>query len=111
MPKVKRDNVRENRIIDEIIVDAYDAAEQAMGWYYYLEETIKFPFIAKCISKRAISPLKIGDEVESYSMAPEQECEHEMFVMMPWDKDGLAVPLNQLELTHGDVETDLPKVF
>ena len=44
MPKVKKDNVRENRIIDEIIVDAYDAEEQAMGWYYYLEETITFPF-------------------------------------------------------------------
>ena len=31
MPKIKKDDVRENRIIDEIIVDAYDAEEQAMG--------------------------------------------------------------------------------
>jgi hypothetical protein len=30
MPKVKRNNVRENRIINEIIVDAYDAEEQVM---------------------------------------------------------------------------------
>ena len=36
MAKVKRDNVRENRIIDEIIVDAHDVEEQALSWYYYL---------------------------------------------------------------------------
>lgn len=58
MAKVKRDNVRENRIIDEIIVDAHDGEEQALSWYYYLEETIRFPFYAKCILKRAISPLR-----------------------------------------------------
>jgi hypothetical protein len=105
MSKVKKDNVRENRIMDEIIVDAYDADEQAMGWYYYLEETITFPFYAKCISKRAISPLRIGDEIEPYAMAPEVECGQEIFVMMPWEKDGLAVPLSQLEVVYGDNET------
>ncbi len=105
MSKMKKDKTRENRIIDEIIVDAYDAEEQAMGWCYYLEETITFPFYAKCISKRAISPLRIGDEVEPYAMAPENECGHEMFVMMPWEKDGLAVPLSQLEVVHGVDET------
>ena len=105
MPKVEKDNIRENRIINEIIVDAYDPEEQAMGWYYYLEETLTFPFYAKCISKRAISPLRIGDEVEPYGLAPVSECGHEMFVMMPWEKDGLAVPLNQLEVLHGNNET------
>jgi hypothetical protein len=35
MTKVKRDEVRENRIADEIIVDAYGEDEQAMGWYNY----------------------------------------------------------------------------
>lgn len=33
----KRDDTRERRITDEIIVDAYDPEEKAMGWYYYLE--------------------------------------------------------------------------
>ena len=33
MAKVKRDEVRENRIVDEIIVDAYGEEEQALGWY------------------------------------------------------------------------------
>ncbi len=34
MTRIERDEERENRIEDEVIVDAYDAEEQAMGWYY-----------------------------------------------------------------------------
>ena len=81
--KARKVNTREERIINEIIVDAYDAEEMAVGWFYYLAETITFPFIATCRSKRAISPLRIGDELEPYAMAPENECNHEIFVMIP----------------------------
>jgi hypothetical protein len=40
-------------------------------------------------------------------MAPEEECEHEMFVFMPWDqeREGLAVPPSQLAVIHGDEQT------
>ena len=105
MSKVQKDKVRENRISMEIVVDAYGPEEQAMGWYYYLEDTLSFTFLTKCITKRAISPLRIGDEVEVIGMAPEEECEHEMFVMMRWERNGLAVPLMQLELIHGNDQT------
>jgi hypothetical protein len=90
----------------EIVVDAYGAEEQAMGWYYYLEDTIKFPFLAKCIVRRTISPLMVGDEIEIYALAPEDECVNEIFVMMSWEKDGLAIPLMQLEVIHGNKETE-----
>ena len=30
----------------EIVVDAYDSEEQAMGWYSYLEDNLQFPFQA-----------------------------------------------------------------
>ncbi len=104
--KPQKDQEREERIHNEIIVDAYDGEEQAMGWYYYLEEQLQFPFSAKCISDRAISPLKKGDEVDVLKMAPEDECQHEMFVMIRWDKkEGLGVPLSQLKVIHGDDET------
>jgi hypothetical protein len=93
----KNDKAREHRIDMEIVVDAYDSNERAMGWYCYLEEKLTFPFTAHCIAKRPISPLKKGDEVEVIGMAPEDECGHEMFVMIRWEKDGLAVPLAQLE--------------
>ena len=57
------------------------------------------------ITKRAISPLRVGDEVEVIAMAPEKECEHEMFVMMRRERNGIAVPLMQLELIHGNDQT------
>jgi hypothetical protein len=102
---VKEDPKREQRIDMEIVVDAYDECERAMGWYYYLEEHLQFPFAASCIGKRAISPLQAKDEVEVLSMAPEEECEHEMFVMIRWGRDGLAVPLSQLKPHDVDIET------
>ncbi|MBW1779457.1 MAG: calcium-binding protein [Deltaproteobacteria bacterium] len=92
----KRDEDREERITMEIIVDAYSPEEQAMGWYYYLEEKLRFPFTAVCTEKRVISPLRVKDEVDVIGMAPEEECDKEMFVMIRWEKDGLAVPLSQL---------------
>lgn len=94
------DKAREKRITWEILVDAYTPIEQAMGWYYYLENALQFPFTARCVVKRAISPLKKGDEVEVIGMAPEEECEHEMFVLIRWTRHGLAVPLSQLEGLH-----------
>jgi hypothetical protein len=59
-----RDEEREQRITMEIVVDAYTPEEQAMGWYYSLEDRLHFPFVARCITQRSISPLQVGDEVE-----------------------------------------------
>lgn len=82
----------------EIVVDAYSEDERAMGWYYYLDDKLQFPFTATCTVKCAISPLHVGDEVEVISMLGEDECSHEMFVSIRWDrKEGLAVPLSQLK--------------
>lgn len=96
--RTKRNKEREHRIEMEIVVDAYGADERAMGWYYYLEERLAFPFTASCIAQRAISPLRVKDEVEVIGMPGEIECSHEMFVTIRWDrKDGLVVPLSQLK--------------
>jgi len=95
MKRPKKDEEREERIMMEIIVDANGPEEQAMGWYYYLEDKIHFPFTAICNEKRAISPLLVKDEVDVIGMAPPEECEREMFVTMRWERDGLAVPLSQ----------------
>ncbi len=95
--KAKRDPKRERRIEMEIVVDAHDDQERAMGWYYYLQEKLRFPFTATCVLKRAISPLRLKDEVDVTGMPGEDECEHEMFVTIRWEKNGLAVPLVQLK--------------
>ena len=104
--KPKRDEAREERITMEIVVDCCDESERAMGWYCYMEDKLQFPFLTRCIAERAISPLRLGDEVEVVGMAPEVECRHEMFVETPWEyKRTLAVPLSQLKVVHGDEET------
>ena len=68
--KPRLDKERENRITMEIVVDAYEEHEQVMGWYVYLENKLQFPFTATCITKRAVSPLRVKDEVEVIGMAP-----------------------------------------
>jgi hypothetical protein len=105
MPQPPRDEEREQRIEMEIIVDANGPEEQALGWYTYLEENLQFPFLTRCIRERAISPLRVGDEVEVVGMGPEEECAHEMFVQTPWERRTLAVPLSQLEPTVADEQT------
>jgi hypothetical protein len=99
------DEEREQRITMEIIVDAYGPEEQAMGWYYHLEDALGFPFSARCVAERAISPLRTGDEIEVIGMAPDEECEHEMFVLTRWDRGTLAVPLSQLQGVGVDEQT------
>ncbi len=105
MAPMPKDAEREERIHREIIVDAYSGDEQATGWYYYLEGTLYVPFLARCVTERAISPLHTGDEVEVVGLAPEGECRYEMFVEMPWERRTLAVLLSQLEGVTADTPT------
>jgi hypothetical protein len=105
MNRQDEDEEREERIHMEIIVDAYGPEEQALGWYYYLADTMQFPFSARCVARRTISPLELGDKVKVVGMAPEEECEHEMFVLIQRKSQPLAVPLMQLEGIKVDEET------
>jgi len=105
MYRVRENKAREHRIEMEAVVDAYNSEERAMGWYYYLEERLKVPFRARCKSKREISPLRLREEVNVLGMAPEEECESEMFVRVRWRGRSMAVPLSQLEPLAADPET------
>lgn len=89
----------------EAVVDAYNSEERAMGWYYYLEERLKCPFKARCKAKRRISPLRVGEEVVVVGMAPEKECDSEVFVRVRWRCRRLAVPLVQLKPLGVDATT------
>ncbi|PSR52726.1 hypothetical protein AHMF7605_03895 [Adhaeribacter arboris] len=41
------------RMIDEeIIMDGYDDLEVSMGWYDFMEENLKFPFVTVPLEKR-----------------------------------------------------------
>lgn len=96
---------RENRIVDEILVDAYGPEEQAMAWYYYLEDRLSFPFVAGCTKDRSGSPLKRGAEVQVVGLAKEEDCEREMFVLVRFAGRNIGVPLAQLEVALGTPAT------
>jgi hypothetical protein len=100
-----KDDMREERIIMEAVVDAYGPEERAMGWYYYLDNKLKFPFKARCRIVRPISILKVGEEVEVLGMAPEEGCDSEMFVWVTRAGDRIAVPLAQLRPLSKDRDT------
>jgi hypothetical protein len=104
MKKPRRDPIREDRIENEAIVDARPE-EQAMGWYYYLEGKIRFPFRARCVAASAISPLRKGETVEVLGMAREDACEQDMIVQIRWQGRKMAVPLSQLVAIDPDEST------
>ena len=81
MVRQAKDDAREERIRREVFVDASGPQEQALEWYIYLKNTLRFPFTARCVARRAISPIEPGAELEIVGIAPVEECRHEMFVL------------------------------
>ena len=105
MRKPAKDPIREDRIHNEAIVDAYGPEEKAMSWYYYLENKIRFPFQAKCIVAKLVSPLKKGETVEVRRLAPEDACSADMLVLIRWQDRKMAAPLSQLAPVDPDEST------
>ena len=94
MRKLKKDPIREDRINNEAIVDAYGPEERALGWYYYLKNQLRFPFEAKCSAATVVSPLSKGETVQVLRMAPEDVCSDDMLVLIRWHGRTMAVPLS-----------------
>jgi len=102
---IEDDEVIEDRILMDIVVDAYDKEERAMGWFYYIAEGLEFPFQAKCIAKKSRSPLKVGEEVTVVDIASAEDCESTIFMNIEYDGDSLSVPLEQLEIMDDKPES------
>src|SRR5215472_17018466 len=96
MKRPQEDPAREDRIRNEALVDANGPEEQVMGWFYYLDDKMRFPFQARCIAAKVVSPLRKGETVEVQGMAPEDACSGEMLVLIRWQGRTMAVPLVQL---------------
>jgi hypothetical protein len=94
----------EDRIHNEAIVDARPE-ELAMSWYYYLEGKMTFPFRARCVAAKAVSPLRKGETIEVSRLAVEDACEHDMLVQIRWQGRKMAIPLSQLEAIRADEST------
>jgi len=99
------ENDREQRIAMEIVVDADNEQEQAMGWYYYLEGKLNFPFKARWLQGHS-SP---SEEVEVVAMAHEEECSEEMWVEVLYREgtveDTFSVPLAKIMPLEVDEKT------
>jgi hypothetical protein len=93
----ERDEEREERIKSRIIVDAYNREEQAMGWSAYLRDIMQFPFEARCIPERDVSPLDEGETVRAVGVPQTAPSLKRMFVTVAWKNRELGVPLGQLE--------------
>jgi hypothetical protein len=76
------------------VVDAYGPEEQAMGWYYYLEDKIRSPFgPGASFPKWYQRSEKKGETVKVRS---EEACSSDMLVVIRWQSRDMAVPLSQL---------------
>jgi hypothetical protein len=105
LSKPRKSRIREERIHNEAIVEAYGPEEQALGWYYYLENKIKFPFSARCIASKVVSPLRKGETVDVRRLAPENSCAHDMLVLIRWHNRNVTAPLSQLVAIDADDST------
>lgn len=106
MTRGDTDEEREERIKTRIIVDAYTREEQAMGWDAYLDDTLDFPFEARCIEEREVSPLDEGESVHVVGMPSTEPALRQQFVIVEWNDRELGVPLSQLQPVDASPDTE-----
>jgi Calcium binding len=102
----RKNREREQRIENEILVDAYDEEERAMSWYYHAENEMQLPFPARCLRIDESSPLHKGEEVEVIGLPSEENCRQQLRVRIRWQSRTLAVPLAQLKAVKADQQTE-----
>jgi len=108
MTNQEKDPIREKRIDYEIVVDAYDAEEKAMGWYYYLADKISFPFLAKWKKTNKKTGAIAEKEVEVIDMASADDCERSMYVEVAYideKDDTFTAKLSDIEAIAPDADT------
>jgi len=76
-----------------------------MGWYYYHEDKMRFPFICNVHQGETNLTLKKGEIIEVVGVAPEEDCENEMFTEIKWKGAHPRCSLSQLEGIGVDEET------
>ena len=95
-----------DRIHNEIVVDAYGPEEQAVSWHTVLGDRLAFPFDARCVAERSVSPLRVGETVRVVGMADDEDCTSNMFVVIEWEGRRFGVPLVQLDALDPDEDTE-----
>ena len=104
MFKVELDEIRENRIANEAVVDAYEEEEIAMGWYYYLQDRLVFPFQARWGSRKSSDRT-----VTVLEMSTEDDCLNDMYVEVLYKEanleDVFSARLSEIHPVDADLAT------
>lgn len=103
MSKTKNEAI-EYRIRNEIIVDAYDDYEVNMGWYYYMEEKLNFPFHAT-VEIKTRGGGKESKRVEVVELDCDVEFGNDMTVGVTFGDYVHSVPLRSLIDIEADEDT------
>lgn len=104
MSKINKDEEREHRIHNEIVVDAYHEDEVKMSWYYYLQDHLNFPFHATHKIKQKGGGQR-QQKVEVVEMEPDEDFGEDILVGIAYDQDIFYVPLLSLENITADEES------
>jgi len=106
MKKIPENKAREERIANEVTVDAYGSEEVMVGWLTYLQDNFACPFEAECIEEMKISPLRKGEKVTVFELVDADEnLGGDFFVLIEWGGRKMGVPLAQLKPLGVEKET------
>jgi len=106
MKQIPENKDREERIANEVTVDAYGSEEVMVGWLTYLQDNLACPFHAECIAEMKFSPLRKGEKVTVLELVDADEnLGGEFFVLIEWNGRKMGVPLAQLKPLKGSKET------
>lgn len=93
---MEKDDKREDRIHNEIIVDAYGDEEVKSSWFIYMKDTLSFPFKAELMVKKR-SGEKVRQKIDVLALAGDESFGHDMMVEIAYTEDIIMVPLSELQ--------------
>ncbi len=106
MKQIPENKAREERIVNEVTVDAYGSEEVMVGWLTYLQDNLACPFEGECIEEMKISPLRKGEKVTVLELIDsDEDLGGDFFVLIEWMGCKMGVPLSQLKPLKTDQET------
>ncbi|MEW6094013.1 MAG: calcium-binding protein [Chloroflexota bacterium] len=106
MKQIPENPDREERIANEVTVDAYGSEEVMVGWLTYLQDNLACPFEAECIEEVKISPLRKGEKVTVLELVDADEnLGGDFFVLIELSGRKMGVPLAQLKPLKSSKET------
>jgi len=86
-------------------VDANGPEEQVVGWYYYVDDKIRFPFSGQVHRSQNRFAAQEGGNRRSPAHGTEDACSGDMLVLICWHDRTMAVPLSQLVAIDPDEST------